>query len=244
MKRDFILSEIRRTAEENGGTPLGRRRFAAETGIQEADWFGKFWPNWGSALLEAGYEPNVKQGRLPDDYLLEHLARFILELGRFPVVAELKMRAREHQEFPSHNTFRRFGRKADLARSLAAYVEGKPEFGPVAEVCQPLSTELEGRREERESPHKDPSDVEFGSVYLMKSGKHYKIGRTNALGRRERELAIQLPERVKTIHVIQTDDPQGIEAYWHNRFADRRGNGEWFELTFEDVRAFKRRKFM
>jgi hypothetical protein len=244
MKREFILSEIRRTAEENGGTPLGRRRFAKETGIQESDWFGKLWPNWGAALTEAGYEPNVKQGRLPDDHLLDHLARFILELGRFPVVAEMKMRARQHQEFPSHNTFRRLGGKGDLAKRLAEYLDGKPDFGPVLEICRAVAIELEAEGEEPEASPKDRADVEFGSVYLMRSGKHYKIGRTNAMGRRERELAIQLPERVKTIHVIQTDDPQGIEAYWHNRFADKRGNGEWFALTPEDVRAFKRRKFM
>lgn len=79
---------------------------------------------------------------------------------------------------------------------------------------------------------------------MLKSGRYYKVGATNSFGRREREIALQLPERATTVHVIKTDDPFGIEHYWHTRFADRRKNSEWFELTQKDVRDFKRRKFM
>ena len=83
-----------------------------------------------------------------------------------------------------------------------------------------------------------------GSVYMLKLGKHYKIGKTFSVPRRHQEIAIELPEKPDIIHVITTDDPSGIETYWHKRFALKRTNGEWFALTPEDIRAFKRGRFM
>jgi hypothetical protein len=89
------------------------------------------------------------------------------------------------------------------------------------------------------------SEALLGAVYLAKSGRYYKIGKSNAAGRREYEIGLQLPEKLKMVHVITTDDPSGIEAYWHKRFEASRKNGEWFDLKPKDVAAFKRRrKFM
>jgi hypothetical protein len=120
------------------------------------------------------------------------------------------------------------------------YCSSHDGFEDVSPLCGPIRS----RANEDSNTGKRPATEVVGFVYLMKHGRHYKIGKTNALGRREYELAIQLPEKLRTVHVIETDDPDGIEQYWHRRFATKRGNGEWFDLEPADVQAFKRRKFM
>ena len=240
MNKRHILEEIKRTAEANSGVPLGRQRFFTETGIRESDWSGRFWTRWSDAVREAGYAPNVKQAAFERDTLLEKLALLVRELGHYPVVAELRMKARSDPDFPSKNVFSRFGGKAQVASALLGWCEKSPGWEDVQAICAPLATSAEAATETAE----EEAAPLIGYVYLLKSGKYYKIGRSNAPGRREYELAIQLPERVATVHTIKTDDPAGIERYWHERFAERRKNGEWFELRREDVSAFRRRKFM
>jgi len=239
VTKEHILAEIRRTAVENNGRPLGAQRLASETGIRYADWHGKYWARWSDALREAGYAPNKLNAPLPEVKLLSRLADLAQELGHFPVAGELRLKARSDPSFPSHNTFARFGPKRAMAARLREFClsEGRVD---VAALCMPAT---EATREVADHAGMPPG-ADMGCVYLMKSGKFYKIGRSNAVGRREREIALQLPERVQLVHSIRTDDPAGIEGYWHRRFQDRRKNGEWFQLTPDDVAAFRRRKFM
>jgi hypothetical protein len=235
--KEYVLSEIRRTSKANGGLPLGSKRFSDETGIRETDWLGKYWARWGDALVEAGFSPNQFQGAYPDEFLLEKLAALTLELGHFPVVTEMKMKAHRDPEFPDPKTIRRLGGRNQLMGKLNHFSQSHPEYEAVGQFCAPV--------EEQQSKSQPLKHIRIsGEVYLLKSGKYYKVGKTNAVGRREYELAIQLPEKVTLVHSIKTDDPSGIENYWHTRFEARRKNGEWFELTPDDIVAFKWRRFM
>lgn len=238
MGRDYILTEIRRTAAENGGTPLGRLRFRQETGIREHDW-NKFWPRWSEAIAAAGLVPtNTFVVAFPLETMLQRLADLTRELGRFPVTRELKVKAAADARFPSSEAFRRLGSVRSLMHQLRTFAMERG-YDDVVALCPTIPD-----HPERAFEGVRAKAVDMGAVYLLKSGGFFKIGHSNAVGRRERELAIQLPEKSKVIHEIRTDDPSGIEAYWHRRFNDKRKNGEWFALTPEDIATFRRRKMM
>ena len=192
---------------------------------------------WSEALKDAGLNANEFNKAYSDDYVIEKLISLIRELGHYPVIGEIRIKAREDKNFPAHNVFHRVGNKQTLIKKVTAYCADKAEYSDIVKICLALQP--------KDKPKNEKEDVlVIGSVYLIKSGKYYKVGRSNSAGRRHYELSIQLPESADIIHSINTDDPVGIEVYWHNRFKDKRKNGEWFELSQEDIRAFKRRKFM
>ena len=86
--------------------------------------------------------------------------------------------------------------------------------------------------------------VYMGLLTLGGRERRYKIGKAILVERRTDQISLQLPGDLELVHVIRTDDPYGIENYWHRRFAVKNSKGEWFSLSREDVQAFKRRKFM
>jgi hypothetical protein len=238
MDKELILAELKRFAAENGGVAPGRQRFAAETGIKASTLLGRHWARWSDAIREAGLEPNDFQTSFSEEYVVGLLCDLVIELGHLPTNTEVRMKSYRTPGFPSHNVFQKLGSKGERLRKLADYAR-QHGHGGVAELC-----EASIEKPAKPLSKRQANDDAFGFVYLIKSGRHYKLGKTNALGRRERDLAIQLPEKSKTVHAIRTDDPAGIEAYWHKRFEAKRMNGEWFSLSADDVAAFRRRQFM
>jgi hypothetical protein len=235
--KERILIEIKRLAAENGGKAPGKAQFQQETGIAESDWYGKLWLRWNDVVADAGLTPNEKQERLSSDLVLDKYAEVCRHYGKPPSSAELRFYARETANFISHNTFaKHFGSKDGVITALRdrAIERGDEDLIVILPQAKAYQTSTEGR---------GSTNVSEGWVYLLQSGNHFKIGRSDELEKRVKQISIALPAKVELIHAIKTDDPPGIEGYWHRRFAGQRANGEWFKLSQADVRAFKRRKF-
>lgn len=238
FSKEQILQEIRRTAEENGGKPLGINKFEIETGIKPHEW-GKYWAKFSNAQKDAGFTPNQLQSAYPDDFLFEKVIALIRKIGNFPTSREMRLEKIHSPEFPDNSVFlRAFGSKQRLVEKIIEYCKTKGDLDDVIVLAESILGETKDK--ENSIDIKVPQNV--GEVYLFKSGKYYKIGKTNDTVRRGNELRIQLPEKMDLIHSIKTDDPSGVEAYWHRRFASKRKQGEWFDLNTPDIKAFKRWK--
>lgn len=234
--RDEIITALRDLAKASDGRAPGSRAFERATGIRTSSWRGVLWSRWSDAVTEAGLAGNAYNEAIDEDLLMSKLATAIRHFKTLPTYAELRLYKRSHADFPNDKTFAtRFKTKAAMLERVREWARDRPGFEDLAVLLPGRSSAAGGSERAPTSPD--------GHVYLMGSGEHFKIGRSDQLERRVKEITIALPDTVKLIHSIRTDDPPGIEAYWHRRFAHRRANGEWFKLTRADVAAFKRRKY-
>ncbi len=237
MNKQEIISEIKRIAKECGGKAPGFQRFASETGAHMSDWYPHLWLRWGDAISEAGCQPNKFISAYDTDFLITKYIELIRELGHFPIEGELRIKRKTDKDFPSHSGFSQLGSKQERVRKIIEYCQGKSELDDIISYC----LEIAKAPQKKSDLTYSNSDI-LGYVYLIRHGtrNEYKIGKTYNPVRREGEIRMELPEKVQPIHYIKTDDPSGIENYWHSRFANKRKEGEWFALTIEDVKAFKR----
>jgi hypothetical protein len=236
ISRDHIIEELKRTAQQSKGAVIGIARFESETGIRPHEW-GRYWARWSDAQKAAGLLPNAMFTATPDEVMLEKLAVLTRHFGHRPTSGELRLAKRDDPLIPSVDAFLRLGTFLQITEKLRQFANARAEFADVIALLPPPGTP-------KAEKHSQTAALELGHVYLLKSGRYYKIGHSIAPGQRERQLAIQLPEKAAIVHTIKTDDPAGIEKYWHGRFAEKRLNGEFFKLSQADVSAFRRRKFM
>lgn len=225
---------------------MGVRRFETETGIAEHEWRGSHWARWGDALSEAGFAPLEWTTGSTVEEILGVLARLVRRYGKYPTVSEILIAKRTDQTVPTPKALgRKLGPKADAIAKLRTYCSARLEFADVSTI---LAKEAKGAvvgNNDHENIIGSRKSKPTGYVYLVKSGRLYKIGYSENPWRRKSELHKQTSEGITEVHTISViDDAPGIERYWHERFKEKRQHGEWFDLSAEDIKAFKKRKVM
>lgn len=236
MERERILREIKRTAEANGGHALGAGSFDKATGIRESRW-RQHWARWGDALQEAGFEPNRSPAPYSDAFVAESVIGLARRLGHYPTFREWNIERRRNNTFPGIGTVQRMGGVGAVKAKVVEYCRAHTDYEDVLRLIAVNTQQAAG------AESADETDSRSGVVYLVKSGRKYKIGKSTDVNRRSRQFAIQLPHPHVLVHKIETDDASGIESYWHRRFESKRlATSEWFALNAADVKAFQRRR--
>ncbi len=239
--REEIIAAIQQATANDGGKPVGYRRLETLTGITRGTWYGVYWARWSDALRDAGFEPNQASPAIDKDAVLQRTAEMVRQLGKLPSEGDLRIARRSEPTLPSVKALRSFGLRSDLLTKLRELAISNPAYHDILDMLPTPTTDTEDDND-HDAEALPVSPVVTGQVYLARMGKYYKIGFSRAVGRRIYELERHQPEPLTLVHTLQTDDPEGIERYWHERFKDKRGNGEWFLLSPEDVAAFKRRR--
>lgn len=236
-EKQRIIEEIKRLALARGGR-ISIRAFCSETGIPEHQILGMHWRKWNDALAEAGVSTgSFFQPKTDDTAVIEAFAHLVKKLKRWPTQYDLQLERRQNKAFPSISVIRRVRKVAPFTSRVLSYCAERADLEDVRRIA----TEVLKTESDDTAP---TATVQIaGYVYLMKSGRRYKIGHTNSPARRHREVRLELSDPTHVVHTIATDDPSGIEAYWHRRFESKRiRDTEFFNLDTQDVVAFKRWK--
>ena len=239
MTKDLVAQRIQALAKERGGH-VSLDAFLAETGIKDKwlrtqPWF----EGWNNLLLELGLATKVfGVPRAQPETVARAVAALIAREGKWPTEDELARERRRDAQFPSLKVIRPLRKSGALAALIVQAAASDATLAPAAAVAS-AKVPVES------TPEFSPANERVrGYVYLLRSGRRYKIGKSNDPSRRWREVRLELPDETHQVHTIPTDDPSGIETYWHRRFAAKRvRNTEFFELDATDVQAFKRRSY-
>lgn len=80
-----------------------------------------------------------------------------------------------------------------------------------------------------------------GVVYFIQNIETglIKIGYSKDLDARVRGLATEHKAEMRVIHYMGSYDAAGLEEVMHTLFSDKRVEGEWFSLNWEDIRRVK-----
>ena len=103
---------------------------------------------------------------------------------------------------------------------------------------QPYEDHVAGRRPRKMPRVREPQS---GFVYVVEGGGYHKIGKAKDIRNRTAWFELKLPFEVDLVHLIESEDYSETEKELHLAFANKRVNGEWFDLSEEDLDHIRRR---
>lgn len=133
--------------------------------------------------------------------------------------------------------------RIDFTQSELAAAVSPQELFQAWGILLNLSRQCLEKREKRIREKKDPArsnPQRAGYVYLLRAHSGlYKIGFTKNPDHRIETFSVKLPFEVEFEALINTDNMHQLERGLHVMFDDKRVNGEWFNLSPEDVAYIK-----
>ncbi len=237
--RDRIIEVLRTATKSNGGEPPSRGVFFKIAEINARDLIRAGWANYGDLLQSEGFErKHFKEFKkaLTDEQLFEPLAKLIRAAGHFPSQNEREVERGRNPDFPGTGAYFRRAGGEHLQTAFLRWCEDNDVHQDLAKI---LATDQVSSAPPKPS---QPSQIK-GYVYMLRSGRLCKIGRETTAGARQADAGTWLANP-KVVHRIATVDPEGVEAYWHERFRKqgKHVKGELFNLTASDMAEFKRWK--
>lgn len=74
-------------------------------------------------------------------------------------------------------------------------------------------------------------------VYLIKCSNFYKIGISNNPIRRRSTIQTHNPLKVDLVATLASKNAAHVEKSYHKKFISKKTNGEWFDLSYEDLKS-------
>lgn len=140
-----------------------------------------------------------------------------------------------------YNLSRLFSGRLTLGKLLRF---GRSTSRPTEEVTRPVAGRSLRVVEDRSGLRKLPPAREGGYVYvagLSRADRYFKIGYSKDPASRVDRLSTGTPYDTELVLAAGPyERPRQVESRLHERFRDRHFNGEWFELTDEDLDWIRR----
>lgn len=240
--REEIIELIKKWSVDHEGRTPAERVFREDTGIPLNTLQKHGWASYGELCDDAGLSRNkFDKTKYQNDELCESFIVAIRDKNKWPTRGELEVRQKKDKTFPGSSTYyKKLGlvNTGALPKTILEYINGKSGYEDIEVICNTMLEKIPAEAEFSGDQKEDK-----GWVYLYRLGtlNRYKVGKTNNLLRRGREIAATLPEKTILIHSIPTNDISGVEVYWLTRFRKTATEleNEWFMLSNSNIKEFK-----